>query len=73
MAKSKFTAMNLSSHVPTCSSSGKSPIAPKSAGIIIAAVKPESRMRGNSATVKLVKGNRGMWFFPNLKLGVKKM
>ena len=43
--KSKFTAMNLSTHVPTSSSSAKSPIASKSPGILIATEKPESRMR----------------------------
>ena len=48
VAKSKSTAMNLSSHVPTSSSSSKSPIASKSPGIPIAQEKPESRMRGNS-------------------------
>ena len=47
-AKSKSTAMNLSSHVPTSSSSAKSPIASKSPGILIATGKPESRMRRNS-------------------------
>ena len=45
---SKLTAMNLSSHVPTSSSSAKSPIASKSLGIPIATVKLESRMRRNS-------------------------
>ena len=34
VAKSKSTAMNLSSHVPTSSSSAKSPIASKSSGIL---------------------------------------
>ena len=48
MAKSKSTAMNLSSHVPTSSSSAKSPIASKSPGILIATGKPGSRMRRNS-------------------------
>ena len=48
MAKSKTTAMNLSSHVPTSSSSAKSPIASKGPGILTATGKPESRMRGNS-------------------------
>ena len=48
VAKSKSTAMNLSSHVPTSSSSAKSPIASKSPGILIATGKPESRMRRNS-------------------------
>ena len=47
VAKSKSSAMNLSSHVPTSSSSAKSPT-PKSPGITIAQGKPESRMRGNS-------------------------
>ena len=40
--------MNLSSHVPTRSSSAKNPIASKSPGILIATRKPESRMRRNS-------------------------
>ena len=48
VAKSKCTAMNLSSHVPARSSSAKSPIASKSPGILIAMGKPESRMRRNS-------------------------
>ena len=48
VAKSKSTAINLSSHVPTSSSSTKSPIASKSPGILIATGKPESRMRRNS-------------------------
>ena len=48
VAKSKSTAMNLSSHVPTSSSSAKSLIASKSAGILMATGKPESRMRRNS-------------------------
>ena len=45
VAKSKSTAMNLSSHVPASSSSAKSPIASKSLGILMATGKPESRMR----------------------------
>ena len=48
MAKSKSTAMNLSSHVPTRSSSAKSLIASKSPGILTATGKLENRMRGNS-------------------------
>ena len=48
VAKSKSTAMNLCSHVPTSSSSAKSPIASKSPEILIATVKLESRMRRNS-------------------------
>ena len=48
VAKLKSTTMNLSSHVPTSSSSAKSPIASKSPGILIATGKPESRMRRNS-------------------------
>ena len=40
--------MKLFSHVPTSSSSAISPIASKSLGILIAQVKPESRMRRNS-------------------------
>ena len=48
VAKSTSTATNLSSHVPTSSSSEKSPIASKSPGILTATVKPESTMRGNS-------------------------
>ena len=43
-----WQAMNLSSHVPTSSSSAKSPIAPKSPGILTAPVEHESRMRRNS-------------------------
>ena len=45
VAKSKSTAMNLSSHVPASSSSAKTPIASKSPGILTAQGKPESRMR----------------------------
>ena len=48
VAKSKSTAMNLSSYVPASSSSAKSPIASKSPGMLIATEKPESRMRRNS-------------------------
>ena len=48
MAKSKSTAMNLSSHGPTSSSTVKSPIASTSPGILTATGKPESRMRRNS-------------------------
>ena len=48
MTKSKSTAMNLSSRVPTSSSSAKSPIASKSPGTIMVTGKPESRTRGNS-------------------------
>ena len=48
VAKSKSTAMNLSSHVPTSSSSATSPIASKSPGIFTATGKLVSRMRGNS-------------------------
>ena len=44
-AKSNCTATNLSSHVPTSSSSAKSPIASKSPGILIATGKLECRMR----------------------------
>ena len=40
--------MNLSSHVPTSSSTAKSPIASKSPGILTAAGKPENRTRRNS-------------------------
>ena len=40
--------MNLSSHVPTSSSSAKSPIASKSPEILIGTRKPESKMRRNS-------------------------
>ena len=46
--ESKSTATNLSSHVPTSSSSAKSLIASKSPGILIATEKPESSMRRNS-------------------------
>ena len=48
VAKSKSTAMNLSSHVPASSSSATRPIASKSPGKLIATWKPESRMRRNS-------------------------
>ena len=48
VAKSKTTAMNLSSHVLASSSSAKSPIASKSSGILLASGKLESRMRRNS-------------------------
>ena len=48
VAKSKSTAMNLSSHVPISSSSSKSQIASKSSGILIATVKLKSRMKRNS-------------------------
>ena len=45
VGKSKSTATNLSSHVPTSSSSAKIPIASKSPAVLIATEKPESRMR----------------------------
>ena len=49
VGKSKSTAMNLSSHVPTSSSSAKKVrLRPKVPGILTAQGKPESRMRGNS-------------------------
>ena len=48
VAKSKSAAMNLSSHVPTSSSSAKSPIAFKSPVILFASEKLESRVRRNS-------------------------
>ena len=48
VAKSKSTAMNLSSRIPTSSSSTKSPIASKSPGILPDQGNPESGMRGNS-------------------------
>ena len=48
VAKSKSTATNLSSFIPTSSSSTTSPIASKSPGILTASGKPESRMRINS-------------------------
>ena len=48
VAKSKSTAMNLSSHGPASSSSAKSLIASKSPGILTATGKPESRMRRNA-------------------------
>ena len=48
VAKSKSTATNSASYVPTSSSSAKSPIASKGPGIRIPTEKPESRMRGNS-------------------------
>ena len=47
VATSKFTAMNLSSHVPANFSSAKSPIASKSLGILIATMKIECKMRRN--------------------------
>ena len=48
VAKSKSTATNLSSHVPTSSSTAKSLIASTGPGIPTATGKPVSRMRGNS-------------------------
>ena len=45
VAKSKSTAMNLSSLVPTSSSSAKSLFASKSLEIFTASGRPESRMR----------------------------
>ena len=48
VAKSKSSVTNWSSHVPTSSSSAKSPIASQSPGILGATGKPISRMRGNS-------------------------
>ena len=48
VAKSKSTAMNLSSHVPTSSSSAKIPIPSKSPEKITATEKRESRTRRNS-------------------------
>ena len=48
VAKSKSTAMHLSSHVPTSSSSAKGPIASKGPGKLMASGKPESRVRRNS-------------------------
>ena len=48
VAKSKSTSMNQSSRVPTSTSSATSPIASKGPVILIATVKPESRMRRNS-------------------------
>ena len=48
VAKSKSTAMNLPSHVPTSSSSAKSRIASKSPRILIAMEKPEGTRRRNS-------------------------
>ena len=48
VSKSRPALMNLSSHVPTSSSSAESPIAFTSPGILIAMGKPESRMRRNS-------------------------
>ena len=48
VAKSKSTATNLSSFIPTSSSSTTSPIASKSPGKLTASGKPESRMRINS-------------------------
>ena len=48
VAKSRPTAMNLSSTVPASSSSAKDPIASKSPEKLIASGKPESRVRRNS-------------------------
>ena len=48
VAKPKTAATNLSSHVPTSSSSAKNPIAAKSPGILTATGKPDSSMRRNS-------------------------
>ena len=48
VAKSKYTEMNLSSHVLTSSSSAKGLTASKSPWILTGQGKPESRMRGNS-------------------------
>ena len=48
VAKSRSTAMNLSSRVPTSSSSAKSPIISQRPGILIATEKTEGRMKGNS-------------------------
>ena len=45
VAKSKSSAMNLSSHVPATSSTAKIPIASKSPATLTATGKPESRMR----------------------------
>ena len=47
VAKPKSTAMNLSSHVPTSSSSA-GPIASTGPGILFATEKPESRIRSNA-------------------------
>ena len=48
VTKSKSTAMNLSSHCPTSSSSAKLLIASHSLGILVATAKLERRMRRNS-------------------------
>ena len=48
VTKSKSTAMNLSSHVPTSSSPAKSPITSSDLGKLIATGKPASRTRRNS-------------------------
>ena len=48
VAKSKSTAMNLSSHVSASSSTAEIPIAPKSPGILTSTGKPASKMRRNS-------------------------
>ena len=61
VAKSKYTAMNLSSHVPTSSSSAKSPIASKSPGILIASGKLESLMRRNSKSVAASSSQVRLW------------
>ena len=84
VAKSKSTAINLSSHVPTSSFSRKSPIASESLEMLIATGKAESRTTRNSKSdaasssqARLQRGNlsqqkrsQGMWTFPNLKPGV---
>ena len=78
VATSKSTAMNLSSHVPTTSSSAKTPIASKSPGILTATEKPESRRRRNSKSDAASSSqarlqDEEMCTFPILKLGVKKL
>ena len=71
--KSKSTATNLSSHVPTSSSSAKSLIASKSPGILIATEKPQSRMRRNSksdASARWIPW-RGWWTQPRGNLSLQ--
>ena len=68
VAKSKSTAMNLSSHVPTSSSPAKSPIASQSPEILKARVK--LKIRRSLGNLSQQKRNQGMWAFPNLQLGV---
>ena len=79
VAKSKSTAMNLSSHVPTSSSSAESPIDSISPGALKATVKPESRMRRNSKSdaasssrARLKDAYLGGWTQPRGNLSLQK-